>query len=407
MTADSFDYGSGNPNEMYEFDMDDLENIFDVAIEKVLPSKTKFIPIGANVIFFCSRYAVYEKSNDIANECLLTGVYKIGSWVAKNDDLDTYSYWLTNCYQLLVYIKQDMKLLTATLEAQQRLNELIGTIFRSVVKFVASKVDKLAVNAFLHRDMDVAFGRVQMEPDYMGFGGRKSMLTSEASSYSSIVTSFFQTQVVGVDHATPLQVTIVFTDLLESLKKRTLHPVLIEQIFQKILEWLNSYLFDQLLANKTYCSRVAAKQILLNTSVLKDWINDSRYLKTISPDVQKFHDKLNSLTQLCQYLEGISSENQWDFEQNQLKEFPELNFSIIHHATCLYRYETPEPSIDARVQQLIQDRFNHEKESKGVEIFKGDKYEIGEPKIPINNDGSSVWTSIPFISPRVIEVWVG
>jgi hypothetical protein len=76
-----FDWEKGNLSQMYEFEMEDLDKILNVAIKKVLPQKAKFMPIGANVIFLCTRYAAHELGHNIANECLLTSVYKINNWV--------------------------------------------------------------------------------------------------------------------------------------------------------------------------------------------------------------------------------------------------------------------------------------------------------------------------------------
>lgn len=63
-TTDSFDWNQGKPSEMCPFDPDDSAHILNVAIRTIVPSrKSKFQPLGANVLFLCARYLHASPSN--------------------------------------------------------------------------------------------------------------------------------------------------------------------------------------------------------------------------------------------------------------------------------------------------------------------------------------------------------
>jgi hypothetical protein len=291
--------------------------------------------------------------------------------------------------------------LEATLESQISLTELIESISVQIVQRTTKILSKSVKSAFL--EMDMAFTRVTMENDYLGFVGRKSMLTSESRAYSSILSSLFSSQ---SDLSTPLDVTLVLSDLIADLQRVHLQSSIIEQLFAKIFGWLNATLFDAVLANKSNCCRVAAKQIIQNLNPLFEWIKDPRYVKLTVDDIQIFIDVFKPLLQLLKYLQMLTSFETAEEFRNAMNEFTELNYSVIHHAACLYRYESDEKSIDPTIEQTIQSGFNNEKRSEGVDIFKSKSFEYSGFKLQLNQNNSPQWSMVPHIPNSVIEMWL-
>jgi hypothetical protein len=386
-----FDWDVCRPSQMFVFEDSMMERVLDIAISGVVPSKNKFVPIGANVLFMAARYTCHYHSLEMTHRFLGKAIAKIDLWIRDTTELFTLTYWLANCFQLLIYLKRDTTLLVSTVECQFQLTELINQIFESIFNVVVNQITNLSCAIF-----DYGLNTtVKLERDYFGLGGRKSILNQSKSPLRFLNSLFEQSH---NSNATPNDIIEVLNALLKNCRTCLLHPSITFQVFQAVFRALQQFVFDRILQDRHLCCRSRAQQIQINLSSIQEWLYESRSVNEHTMDIGQLFIEFAPAVQLLQFLQVVSTIQSLDEFKELLNLSPCLTIPQIHHIMCQYRFENTENSFSIEVERYMQqeiDQHHHE---------PVEEKEVFSLYIPLKPSTSSAWNSIPTIPELVIDM---
>jgi hypothetical protein len=388
-----FDWDVCKPSQMFVFEESMMDRILDIAISRVIPSKSNFVPVGANVLFLSCRYACHYHSIDMTIQFLARAFEKIETWIKDSNDIFTYIYWLANCFQLQVYLKRDTTLLISTIETQVRLADVMNQIFDLLLEKVTVQVKKDSQAIIEHGvDKDIRF-----DVEFFGIGGRKTVLKQSQSS-SGFLNRLFEYQSTAIENLGPQNITNTLTDLMNSCISCNLNPQITLQVFQAIFHQLDKHIFDQLLQNRLLCCRSRAQQIQLNISIVQDWIRENRGLKTQQINVANLLEQFRPVIGLLQFLQIATTLRSVSEFREVIKSFG-LPVQVIHHVMCQYRFESSEQSFLNAVEVYIENEF----EASPAQPYE-EQLTSYHLNIPLNQSNYDEWKTIPHIPQIVIDM---
>ena len=127
-----------NP-DMIIFDYPSKTNQFlELAIQRLVPSKKQFYPLGASILYLAACYCKTISSSAV-DVFLSRGLETIKDWVSVLNDLSTTCYWLSNCLQLVIFLKRG--LMEDTVRIQCLLSEYIEECLERIVKMVDMELE--------------------------------------------------------------------------------------------------------------------------------------------------------------------------------------------------------------------------------------------------------------------------
>ncbi|KAI8617503.1 hypothetical protein BC830DRAFT_97310 [Chytriomyces sp. MP71] len=126
-----FVWDSCKVDQIMIFEEKNISRILQISISTLRPTRlTLGKPIPANVIFLCSRYALYLSTNQLLNEFLEEAVRAVSKEIREHcHSIQILSFWLSNCSHLLYYFQKDPTLSLATPFYQHLFAELIHEVF--------------------------------------------------------------------------------------------------------------------------------------------------------------------------------------------------------------------------------------------------------------------------------------
>jgi hypothetical protein len=387
-----FDWDICKPSQMLVFEESLMERVLDIAISGVIPSRTKYMPIAANVLFMASRYTCHYHSLEMTNRFLGEAISKIEVWVHGSTELFTLTYWLANCYQLLVYLKRDTTLLVSTVECQFQLTELINQVFESVQQLVLKRIVSLSSAIFTYGLKTT----IKLERDYFGLGGRRTTL-SQSKSPLRFFDSFFEE--ISDSNATPAKIMEILSELLKHCRTCFMNSEITFQIFQAVFRGLQAFVIHRILKDRHLCCRSRAQQIQINLTAIQEWLYDSRAMNEHTMDIGKLFTEFVPCVQLLQFLQVVSTMRSLQEFREVLHASPSLKIPQIHHIMCQYRFENAENSFPVEIEQYIQQEMD-----KQPPFVVDEGNETFPLYIPLRPSKTGAWNSIPTIPQLVIDM---
>nr|KAJ3412069.1 hypothetical protein HK105_002446 [Polyrhizophydium stewartii] len=365
---------------MFVFEERIVDHILDIAVRRIRPTRgPDYVPVGANIIFLCARYAHYWNSSDMLRDFLNRAIEKIVSVLrASPDDVHFYAYWLSNTMQLLVYMKRDTGLLISTFDAQCLLSELIQEIYQQLVSSIERSILSIIDLAIIDYKKLDATSRVRYEPVFFGIGKRKSLLKLNqqySPPRSPRSARSVRSAQLPMYELSPMSVNSILSSTLNVLKSCKVHQQVVHQLFHQLVYFINAELFNRIISTKELCCRARAQQIQLNLSPIQDWIRENTAnLPQITGPAASYGRRgplvqhLRPTMQLTQFLQVISATQDLGSFLELTRSMDALNTAHYHKSMENYRYEIGEtsfsPEIEAYVQKLI-DEFTVDKRTNG------------------------------------------
>ncbi|KAJ3362790.1 hypothetical protein HDU91_003285 [Kappamyces sp. JEL0680] len=349
-----------------------------VIVKQIVPSKKKFVPLGANCIFVQAKKYFDQDHDEMALEFLGMALAMITEWTNDNASvLYTTLYWISNTLQLLVYLKKDTTTMAKTIDIQMQLTDMAQTQCLAAEQWFKSQLRALLQTAILDHKGDAVTAGIRFD--------------DTLSDYFSTATRFFGLGERG-KHS-PSQVIELFKTFLQTSESCSLNPLLSKQIVERVCSQACGTLVDGLVGNRTYCCRVRARQIQLNLSKVTQWIREHA-AKLGHPETAQSFLKFNHALQFIQY---ASLFQDLDGFEHLFLSLTSLSRSMASEIMGCYRFEVGETKFSPQVVAWIEDETPDARNSTS--------FELEQFHLPIKQDQSeNLWTTVPSIPPSVVDL---
>ncbi|KAI7880722.1 hypothetical protein K492DRAFT_237131 [Lichtheimia hyalospora FSU 10163] len=327
-----FDWDKCRPDQMFVFCEDDMTHIIDTIISDIkLPLQShEDLWIPANVIYLCCRFSHNHSMKELTQKFLQLTITRFGKVVKANSrNLHSLAFWMTNFYQLLVYMRRDTKLAVSTMEEQQQIHALVTDIFDNHLRSYCERLLEKSIESTM-LDHEEACG---LEPvEYVDDSSWQRRMSFRRRS-SSI--------------APPSTIITSITSLLDTLTSYRIHSDIQHQLIAHCISYIVNEVFDRMINNKKHLSRSKAIQVRMNVSTLEEWAR-----------TYQLAHLFRRITQLLQFLQCVSQLHELQVFQDTVRQFDLLAPYEIRHIVLNYRYEIGEPKLPATMPRLSEDLYN-------------------------------------------------
>ncbi|KAI9597648.1 hypothetical protein BDF19DRAFT_420554 [Syncephalis fuscata] len=373
-----FDWENCLPTQMLVFSPNHVQKLIDILVRDMKPlcSREKRAT-PANVLFLAARYANSFGMSDLLDELLGTAVETISKMTqARSNEVPFLAFWLSNCTQLLYYLRKDAGLVGVTVNYQCRLSEIIQETYILLVRDVQARLSAVLNTAILMHDPipleDLKFERESRRSFLFNLKNDNSFSQTSANDSVSAANARFlhRSKTISGSYAirpsspmnrrisfrrsftpqasvTPRSVTALLSSSLFVLQTYEVHPSLIHQATTQLLYYINSELFNGILTDRALCSRSKAMQIRMNLSELESWVR-SNHLPT------SLLTRIAPVTQLLQFLQCMSQLREVEAYVETIKALDQLNALQLMRAVRMYRYEIGEARVTGDVRRYIE-----------------------------------------------------
>ncbi|RKP06101.1 hypothetical protein THASP1DRAFT_7603, partial [Thamnocephalis sphaerospora] len=334
------------PTQMLVFSPTDVQHVIDIAVRHMKPlcSREKRAT-PANVLFLAARYAHNFGTTDLVEELIGSALDAISELSQeRKGDVPFLAFWLSNCAQLLYYLKKDTGLVGVTVDYQFRLSELIQEIYILLVRDVQGRLAAVLDAAILQ------YESIPLEDLKFERENRRSFLFNYKNDVGSTPLSrrmSFRRSFTPQSRVTPRSVTALLSSTLFVLQTYEVHPSLIHQALTQLFYFLNGELFNSILTTRTLCSRSKAMQVRMNVSELEAWVRDNHLPASLLA-------RMTPITQLLQFLQCISQLRDVEAYVETVKALDQLNALQLMRAVRMYRYEIGEHRVTTDVRRYIE-----------------------------------------------------
>ncbi|ETI25491.1 hypothetical protein G647_02264 [Cladophialophora carrionii CBS 160.54] len=339
-------------DQMFVFQADKLEAIFDLIISNMTPQRSPSQkPVPANLIFLMARYAHYHMTASLLDDVLTRAMDLINDVIERCQwDMTMLAFWISNATLLLHYLKKDAGLVQVTSKYQLELAELINEIFILIIRDAERRMNKV---------LDVAMLDHETIPglDDIAFQGEWKVFKSKPKTKDEPPEKRFRPPSPKRRAQTsPRNITSLLSSTLFVLDLYDVHSVITAQILSQLLYWIGAELFNRVMTTKKYLSRTKAMQIRMNVSVIEDWARTNNRqpehyengstISTGENTVDGARRHLAPIIQLLQWLQCFSSLGE-DHESlvGTLVQLQRLTPTQLIHAVKNYRAEVGEKSL--------------------------------------------------------------
>lgn len=324
-----FDWTDYKTKEMISFQVRDIPFIVEALITKIdINAQYETILAPANGLFLCARYAHHLQAPNLFDGLLTLSIHTIHNIVKeKQHDIINLSFWLTNCSQLLYYLKKDHGLCVATIEQQVLIPEILYDAYSGVVQGIQDQLARLLKSCMLEHDIIPGLDSVQFKENV------KEKHTARPSSPRQIPYS-------------PRTLITILDSLLNVLKNYLVPSAIIQRALSQVYAFISASLFNTVLENRRFCCRIKALQLRMNLSSLEEWARSNIQ----NPTLATTH--LKSLVQLLELLQCASQLNTVGNFTDTIRAWDHLTASQANRALSQYYYEVDEPSLNPAILSL-------------------------------------------------------
>jgi hypothetical protein len=349
-----------------------MDHVLTVAIQRILPSRKEFVPLGANVIFV-HTLQLAQHSPDAVKTFLESAVRMIREWVSLTSHTYTLGYWISNCMQLLVYLKKDPQFMD-TVEAQFQLTDLINEIsHKFLTGYTTSIVD--SVPGFL------AFEKEKLDSIKYGDDFFSSFKTPR------VVGEFFGYQ--QEEPISPHQMVQQLDSFVKICITTGLHTNLVLQLFARICRSFSATLFESILSSNELCCRARARLVQEHLSEIIGWVREKELLLNKTSGL--IHEFMPTV-QLLQFIQFVSIFPQLQQFKQLLHSVPKVQIAKIKKLMSQYRFEQGEPKFAQEVIDYVV----------GITVVETMDSSDETLRLPLQPDSSTLWTREALI-PTVIR----
>ncbi|WEW54943.1 hypothetical protein PRK78_000370 [Emydomyces testavorans] len=347
-------------DQMFVFQENELDRILDIVITNMTPQRSPSQkPIPANVLFLCARYAHYHASPELLATLLLSATERINHVVEKHQwDMTILAFWISNATLLLHYLKKDGELVSATIEFQLHLAELINDIFILVIRDAERRMDKFFDNAMLEHETIPGFEDVHFQNEWKLFRSKSKVKPEPPEKRFRPPSPKRRAEI------SPRNITSLLSSTLFVLDLYDVHSVITVQILSQLYYWLGAELFNRIMTTKRYLARTKAMQIRMNVSALEDWARSNNRQPehyengsttcTGESTVEAARRHLEPVIELLQWLQCFSSlGDDLDSLVATLQQLPRLTPTQLLHAVKLYRPEVGEKGLPKSAMKYL------------------------------------------------------
>ncbi|KAJ9056010.1 hypothetical protein DSO57_1030030 [Entomophthora muscae] len=318
-------------DQMIPFQAHDIPSIVETLVTRVPCNssyETLFVP--SNGILLLVRYAHSLQAPSLFDGLINLSIHTIHNIIKeKSHDVILLSFWLTNCTQLLYYLKKDHGLCIATIEQQVILPEIIYDAYSAIVHGTQEKLRKSLVTCMLDHDIIPGLDQVQFkDKKKTPTKGPTRPLSPRQMPYS------------------PRTLITTLDSLNHVFRMYMVHQSIVQRIMSQIYLFLSSSLFNMVLEERHYCCRAKALQLRMNLSSLENWARTNiplpgAALRHFSPLMQ-----LLELLQCATQLRTVAS-----FAET-IKSWTSLTIAQGSFVLTNYFYEVDEPPINSAILSL-------------------------------------------------------
>ncbi|KMP07619.1 hypothetical protein DIZ76_017317 [Coccidioides immitis] len=347
-------------DQMFVFQEHELDRILDIIITTMTPQRSPSQkPIPANVLFLCARYAHYHASPELLSTLLLSATDRINAVVEKHQwDMTILAFWISNATLLLHYLKKDGELVSATVEFQLHLAELINDIFILIIRDAERRMDKVFDNAMLEHETIPGFEDVHFQNEWKLFRSKSKVKPEPLEKRLRPPSPKRRAEI------SPRNITSLLSSTLFVLDLYDVHSVITAQILSQLFYWLGAELFNRIMTTRRYLARTKAMQIRMNVSALEDWARlnnrqpehyeNGSTTCTGESTVEAARKHLEPVVELLQWLQCFSSlGDDLDSLIATLQQLPRLTPIQLLHAVKLYRPEVGEKGLPKSAMKYI------------------------------------------------------
>jgi hypothetical protein len=231
-----------------------MDHVLMIVIQRILPSRKEFVPLGANVIFVHAKSLKYGGTEEVKT-FLSNAVSMIREWVSLNSQDYTLCYWISNCLQLLVYLKKEE--VWDTFEAQSQLTDLINDISKTYEGLCSSAVNNTIPKLVLHEKEKV--NSIRYHDDHF-------------FKTPKVMEEFFKYH--HEPSISPAEVIQILDGIWKTCLATGLHNCIIIQFFTIICKKFSKGLFDHILSTNEICCRARARLIQQHLSEIIGWVRE-------------------------------------------------------------------------------------------------------------------------------------
>lgn len=335
--------------------------------------------------------SVTNTKSGVFNMALTTGDQNEKS-ASGAGDIVLLSYWLS-VIQFLHFYFTKADLYTHFPKFLNELLNLTQSLIATLSFSINSRLNLLADDCMLNFTSLVDASSVLYAKDWNIFKSQKK----HPNSYDDILKMLYPPTLNELMKPSPLRYVQVLGALYYVLEIHGVDPLIRLQTFSQVFYYINAIIFNRLIGNSRYCSRVKAMQIRLNISALEDWLRSHNF-RAHKPDriggvldllrssnhsdvprnISLLEDKeekndphylsfyYNSLyhiaksqllptIELLQWLQVMSGLDNEEALINTINEFETLNYyQLVKLTSKLYRYEVDEKKIPKSLVQILK-----------------------------------------------------
>lgn len=310
----TFNFNIVQSKQYIKFNDDSIRGIMDYIFK--LPAKYHTKPLyPSSILFQCLRYAEYklESGGMVKNlmDLYLTrirnitdtksGVVQFYGEKEKKErekkkrkeketvpdpppvDIVTIGYWISALNHLYYFLIRD----TAC-----NFFSKYPSILQELILCLQSLISKLAftLDARLEPLLEPCILQYNSVPDFEVVYKNDWKLfknkakTNKKNSYEEIIDMLYPPSYSEQMKPSPLRVIQTLGALLYVLELFYINDIIKQQCLSAVMFYIGSYLFNKVISNKKYCSRVKAMEIRLNLSYIQDWLRANNLQPFIEED---------------------------------------------------------------------------------------------------------------------------
>ncbi|ETN38153.1 uncharacterized protein HMPREF1541_07777 [Cyphellophora europaea CBS 101466] len=375
-------------DQMFVFQTDQLEKIFDLIITNMTPQRSPSQkPVPANLIFLMCRYAHYHMTSALLDEVLTKAMDRINDVIERYQwDMTMLAFWISNETLLLHYLKKDAGLFTSTTRYQAELAELVNETFILIIRDAERRMNKVLNDAVLDHETIPGLGDVEYQGEWNVFKSKAKQVDEPPEKRYRPPSPKQRAK------PSPRNITSLLSSTLFVLDLYDVHSVITAQILAQLLYWLGAELFNRVIVQRRYMSRIKAMQIRMNVSQLEDWARannrqpehyeNGSTVTTGEDIIAAARRHLSPIIQLLQWLQcftGLGEDHQSLVDT--LTQLQRLTPFQLLHTVKNYRAEVGEKSLSKAHVKFIK------------QLEKGQESLIRRPVTPVPDSGRA--TPVP------------
>jgi hypothetical protein len=254
-------------DQMFVFQSDQLDKIFDLIISNMTPQRSPSQkPVPANLIFLMCRYAHYHMTSALLEDVLTKAMDRINDVIERYQwDMTMLAFWISNETLLLHYLKKDAGLVESTTRYQAELAELINETFILIIRDAERRMNKVLNDAMLDHETIPGLSDIEYQGEWNVFKSKPKQVDEPLEKRYRPPSPKQRAK------PSPRNITSLLSSTLFVLDLYDVHSVITAQILAQLLYWLGSELFNRVITQRKYMSRIKAMQIRMNVSQIEDW----------------------------------------------------------------------------------------------------------------------------------------